>query len=413
MPSADRHRLAWIVPAIDAGGIGPFALDVATAVAATGSADVTLIETHASPRRDIRQDGGVRRVALDMGGTRASASVVIHWLRDNPQTLIFTNDVSHLQEIFPHIPADTLHVAVLHDAARRYRDHVASYARYLDGVAAVSDHVYELARKDLQTIGFFGIVRRIHNGTVYPPPLMRNASAPPLRLLFIGDMWIKGGDRLPAIAKALRRRGIDFRLTIVGEGTAQVRRRFAGAGLAEMVAWVDRLPRDELWRTYAAHDVLLMLSWGEAFGMVTIEAMGMGCVPIAYDVPSGSRDIIESGVSGFLVPPNSEAVAAAIAGISPERLALMALEAVRRTRAFFSATRAAQDYIRLVDDLVRCRSLIIRSRLPVTAISHAVQSPCQSLVANLYRALPPAMRSRIRHGLAAYPAGARWIRERF
>ena len=39
----------------------------------------------------------------------------------------------------------------------------------------------------------------------------------------------------------------------------------------------------------------------EGQGLVLIEAMSVGCIPIAYDVPYGPSDIIEHGVNGFLV----------------------------------------------------------------------------------------------------------------
>jgi glycosyltransferase involved in cell wall biosynthesis len=413
MTSESRPRVAWIVPTAAAGGIGPVALEMTSAAVALNCCDVTLIETHASPRRDTTERSGLRRVALDMAGTNASAGVVLDWLKDNPQDVVLTNGVSHLEAIFPYIPEGILHVAVLHDGARRFRADVLSYAQYLDGVVAISDYVYELARKDLQAAGFSGLVRRIHNGTGYPPAPVRAGPAGPLRLLFIGDMWLKGGVQLAGIAKALRRRGVDFRLTIIGEETAWLQRRFVRAGLGEKVTWMPHQPRAELWPTYAAHDVLLMLTWGEGFGMVTVEAMGMGCVPVAYDVPSGTRDIVEPGISGFLVAPSHDAVAAAIADLTPARLALMSAEASRRARIQFSAQRTAQEYVQLAADLIRCRRLIRRSRLSADSASPAAGLPSRSPVVRLYHALPPSWRRRIRNAVAAYPTGAQWLRERF
>jgi glycosyltransferase involved in cell wall biosynthesis len=412
MKTSSRQRIAWIVPTAAAGGIGPAAIETTTVAAALNCCSVTLIETHASPRRDMIEQSGLRRVALDMENTNASASIVLHWLNDNPQDVVFTNGVSHLEGIFPHIPEHTLHVAVLHDAARRYRDEVVSYAQYLDGVVAVSDYVFGWAQKDLETAGFKGVVRRIHNGTGYPLAPRRAGPAAILRLLFIGSGAQKGGAQLPDIAEALRRRGVRFRLTIIGEDDASLRRRLARANLQDQVQMTSRVPREELWRAYAAHDLLLMLSWGEGFGMTTIEAMSMGCVPVAYDVPSGTREIIEPGLSGMLVRPHYEAVASVIAALSPARLSAMSAEAARRARTLFSAERAAQDYMQLVDDLVRCRDLIHRARLPAQAAPLTAQSRSYSAIARLYHALPSSLRHQIRNALTAYPASVRWLRER-
>ena len=223
-------RIAWIIPSADAGGIDQV-IETTAALAANGGCEVTLIETHAAPRGDYVESGGLRRVALDMEATKAPASIVLDWLRDNPQRVLFTNGVSHLERIFPYIPDDTLHVAVLHDAAHRYRHEIAVHAPYLDGVVAVSDYVFGWAHKDLQAAGFKGMVRRIHNGTSYPPPPSRSGSAAKLRLLFIGNIWHKGGSRLVGIAKALQRRGVNFQLTVIADQVSWLQRRFARVGL--------------------------------------------------------------------------------------------------------------------------------------------------------------------------------------
>jgi poly(glycerol-phosphate) alpha-glucosyltransferase len=48
----------------------------------------------------------------------------------------------------------------------------------------------------------------------------------------------------------------------------------------------------------------LLTSNNEAFGLVLIESMGHGCIPISYDMPYGPGDIITHGVDGFLVKPD-------------------------------------------------------------------------------------------------------------
>lgn len=48
----------------------------------------------------------------------------------------------------------------------------------------------------------------------------------------------------------------------------------------------------------------LLTSNNEAFGLVLVESMGHGCIPISYDMPYGPSEIITHGVNGFLVPPD-------------------------------------------------------------------------------------------------------------
>lgn len=48
----------------------------------------------------------------------------------------------------------------------------------------------------------------------------------------------------------------------------------------------------------------LLSSRTEGQGLVLLESMAAGCIPIAYDIRYGPSDIIKSGVDGFLVPPD-------------------------------------------------------------------------------------------------------------
>ena len=48
----------------------------------------------------------------------------------------------------------------------------------------------------------------------------------------------------------------------------------------------------------------ILSSRTEGQGLVLLESMAAGCIPIAYDIRYGPSDIITPGVDGFLVPPN-------------------------------------------------------------------------------------------------------------
>lgn len=72
----------------------------------------------------------------------------------------------------------------------------------------------------------------------------------------------------------------------------------------------------------------------EGMGLVLVESMAAGCLPIAYDIRYGPSDIITDGVDGFLVPDGDiEALGAAIAraaALDPGTLATMRESAIRR-----------------------------------------------------------------------------------
>lgn len=76
----------------------------------------------------------------------------------------------------------------------------------------------------------------------------------------------------------------------------------------------------------------------EGFGLVLVESMAAGCIPIAYDIKYGPSDIITDGVDGFLVPSGDvHGLAAAIHRVASMRdgeLARMQEAAVLRSKAF-------------------------------------------------------------------------------
>jgi len=72
----------------------------------------------------------------------------------------------------------------------------------------------------------------------------------------------------------------------------------------------------------------------EHFGMVTVEAMQQGCIPIVFD-GGGQREIVEAGISGERVQTIEELVAKTAALMTqPERRFEMAKQAIQRGQRF-------------------------------------------------------------------------------
>jgi glycosyltransferase involved in cell wall biosynthesis len=99
-----------------------------------------------------------------------------------------------------------------------------------------------------------------------------------------------------------------------------------------------------------AYALLFPIDWPEPFGLVMIEAMACGTPVIAY--PRGSvPEVLEDGVTGWIVEGIAEAVRAV--GRVP------ALSRPRCREVFearFSASRMAQDYLRIYKTLLGGRS---------------------------------------------------------
>jgi glycosyltransferase involved in cell wall biosynthesis len=96
----------------------------------------------------------------------------------------------------------------------------------------------------------------------------------------------------------------------------------------------------------AAAALLFPVDWPEPFGMVLIEAMACGTPVIAFP-RGGVPEIVEDGVTGFLVRDEAEAIAAVAA---LPRLDRRRIRAVFERR--FGARRMATDYLALYEQVV-------------------------------------------------------------
>lgn len=132
------------------------------------------------------------------------------------------------------------------------------------------------------------------------PPSRLKAPADPLNVLFVGQMRpYKGVETLLAAVAGQPW----VKLTLVGGGTElDAYQRLAARLAATNARFAGRLSDEELQRQYDSHDVIVLpsVTRAEAFGLVLLEGMAAGCVPVASDLP-GVRDV--AGPTGLLVRP--------------------------------------------------------------------------------------------------------------
>ena len=132
---------------------------------------------------------------------------------------------------------------------------------------------------------------------------------------FLGRLVLEKGLGVFAdVVNELRRRGVAHRVLVIGEGPAR-------AWFAERVpeaVFTGFQSGDDLGRAVAGMDVFFMPSVTETFGNVTTEAMAAG-VPVVAARATGAMDLVEDGVTGFLVPPRDvQAYADAIARLAAD-----------------------------------------------------------------------------------------------
>lgn len=115
-----------------------------------------------------------------------------------------------------------------------------------------------------------------------------------------------------------------------------------------LVEWIGEVGEEDKQQLLSnAYALLFPIDWPEPFGLVLVEAMACGTPSIAYrggSVP----ELVEDGVSGFVVDDVEEAVTAVEKARSIDRAACR-----RRFEERFSAPRMTADYLKIYETLLR------------------------------------------------------------
>ena len=144
------------------------------------------------------------------------------------------------------------------------------------------------------------------------------------------------------------------RLLLIGDGPEMggVRRQITQAGLDDRVEFLGQV--DNLEDILPVADMLLLPSLHESFGLVALEAMACGVIPLATD-RGGAGEFIQDGLNGFLRDPLDieGMVQAAVKVLEDDQLrSEMAEEARRDAAADFGVSCVVKQYLDLYDRLL-------------------------------------------------------------
>lgn len=289
----------------------------------------------------------------------ATCQSFLQWVRRAGPSVVMLNDVSQIEGAWSQIPDSVRLIVVLHDEAMRFRRPLIDHCASVDRVVVVADYLKGLLANDREELGRKTVA--IHNGVKFPAEVRPRARPPltnrELGILYVGgmDTLKKGVQDLPELARALKRREVPFRLTIVGGRNEKLERRCARYGVSENVDWQGRVDIGRVLQAASMADFFFLPSRCEPFGMVTVEAMGMGCIPFAYDIESGSREIIVQGECGWLLPlAEVSAVARKMDEVRRDEGLCQRLRshAIERAREVFSVDVAARKYADLIRNVL-------------------------------------------------------------
>ncbi|HCJ07753.1 MAG TPA: glycosyl transferase family 1 [Lachnospiraceae bacterium] len=127
-----------------------------------------------------------------------------------------------------------------------------------------------------------------------------------IRHIYVGSLIKR--KHLDVVIKAfLNTAGEKDTLTVVGGGPEEepLRKLASELKAGERIIFTGRIPRDEVLKLMGEAQVFTLISHGETFGMVYIEAMLQGCLTIASK-GGGFDGLIQDGVNGFICEPGDQ-----------------------------------------------------------------------------------------------------------
>jgi glycosyltransferase involved in cell wall biosynthesis len=170
-------------------------------------------------------------------------------------------------------------------------------------------------------------------GIDVPPVVQRGYSRPqePLQLLYAGRLieHQKRISDLLRLSEILVKRGIDFRLRVVGDGPNKTmflkRLEQLTPTVRSRISVEPSIQHRDMPALYQCTDVAVLVSAFEGTSLFMLEAMANGAVPVVTDV-SGTGKLVIPGITGYRAPVgNLEAMADPICILAGDRAKLAAL----------------------------------------------------------------------------------------
>lgn len=201
---------------------------------------------------------------------------------------------------------------------RHARDMAACMKPY-DGLIVVSDSMRRHAEKLRFPTSQIAVVSPgydLGDGGALPP------ISEPYRFICAGSYQPSKGQLLvvQAMAELIRQRPYlrtKCRLDLYGnlgyspKYVQEVRDAISASHLEETIEVHGPVPQEDLWFEFGRSHAFVFPAAGEGVGMVTVEAMAFGCVPILAD-DDLSHDLIGPDQPGILVPREPVAIASAM-----------------------------------------------------------------------------------------------------
>jgi glycosyltransferase involved in cell wall biosynthesis len=341
---------------------------------------------------EYAHDFPVESLDLEEGEWAAMPRRLLAWLDEHPQDVLFHNDVMPAHPAIPYLPEDLRFVYVVHDTAEMYWHEAVEHEPHLDGIVAVSNVIADQFRDRLNDPSRLHVV---HNGTLFPDDVPLDQTRADDLVFLGGGKHIKGAYDVLDLWPVLVEKGLDGQLHWFGTIDDDLSARIEALPCSAQIRKRGYTPRSEIFATAARSKVILMLSRVEPFGMATVEGMGMGCLPAAWDIETGTTEIATDGETGFFAPLGDTDALAERVLTAIDRHDELYEGVIEHTRSAFSEEAMWERYATVIDTIVD---------QPVAERPHAGETPPDWTPPTRYfQLLPEFIRAPIREFVGRSP----------
>jgi colanic acid/amylovoran biosynthesis glycosyltransferase len=162
--------------------------------------------------------------------------------------------------------------------------------------------------------------------------------------------WVKGLEYTLEALSILKKDGVEFEYTVIGEGSEYERLAFAAyqLGLKAEVQFAGKLPHESVKSRMAQADIYLQYSIQEGFCNAVLEAQAMGLLCIVSDAEGLPENVLH-GKTGWVVPKRAPVMLAQqikeVFNMSPEMHHEIRQNAISRVRSDFNLQKQQQEFL--------------------------------------------------------------------
>lgn len=188
-----------------------------------------------------------------------------------------------------------------------YFERESLYRRLIQNYSAKkADYIVTINRENCEQ--YASVLSRTEKiRTIYNPvadPTEKSKVGREKWILSVGRMeLIKGIDYLLETAKLLMPKHRDWKWIVTGDGSMmnEFREKRDSLGLEEQVIFTGRVENVEEY--YQRASIFALTSRSEGLAMCLLEAKTYGLPCVSFDIKTGTREILQDGVDGFLAAP--------------------------------------------------------------------------------------------------------------